>query len=275
MSIGDLRVQSYETDDRDNFVSWMPAAGDEKSHSGKDKGDGNENILRDLTYEGYSPDHIIEIPTTEIQERKMVEYWRNFRSKTVSPDVDKRIDAELHGSAAPSYRFLVKNCSTAVARVLKSGEISCTSYNPFRKHKMIWTPVDVKNLALGYKGATKKLWVDWVDSTQLTHDEKTLLKYYLKRHGRHGSTGAKSRNKVSVNVRVLHLLQPSEKAPYHNAAITRLIRNFGRGGGDLVVVYARGEGKDRGWYERQVNLRMVREWLSRGEYDWLEVDYKG
>lgn len=236
MNIGDIPVRQYNESLIDSFVSWIPS--NQVSHSGKDAGYADKNILNDLHYEGYAPDHIIRIPTTPASEDLMRNHWRDLRNKRVPDELDQRLPAE-RADAAPSYRFKWKNCSRMVQRVLKSGNLSW-SLNPFkwnvlRKH-VIWTPLDVLDLALSYQGAAKIQWFDWAQGQTLTINEKTLLSYFQRRHARHGSSGATPRNSALVNTRLLHALPwTSSNSGYKNTALKDAMEAFGNPAATVAV----------------------------------------
>jgi len=230
LHIGYAPVARYMDDRLTTFVSWIPVKpGGGRSHSGKVLADPNLNILQDLTFEGYAPDHVIQIPTTLNQETKMMEEWRAIRHKRKFPG---QVDP------APSYDLKRKNCATVVQRVLKSAELGWASnplkWNIDRRHRN-WTPLDVRDLALGYSGARKIAWFDWVNMQQLDDLQKTVLYFLQRRHARHGSSGAPARNSAPINVRLLHAFGSTVSSLYKNTHLLMAIEQFGKAGATFTV----------------------------------------
>lgn len=136
----------------DDFVSFWPGSmTDAGSKNAQTFNDGwkfgckfmaksKPTIFADLALEGYAPDHIIRINGLSIS--KMRAEWRSIRGKQNA-----------------SYKFLRKNCSTIVARVLSAA-------TPWYKtpHHILWTPCDIRDFA--FKLGTVMTWSDFIDELQ-------------------------------------------------------------------------------------------------------------
>src|ERR1700722_1471278 len=132
------------------------------------------NFCNDVIAEKYLPDHIIRLPSTPDQVREMQGKWNSIRTKE-----------NAH------YRFLFKNCSTIVARVLRAGGYSA---NLWRDHSMLWTPNKIKEFALGAGGKLMKWSEFWaeLEKAGVTYNDFGNLK--VARDKRFCSTGATCKN---------------------------------------------------------------------------------
>ncbi|VTR93146.1 Uncharacterized protein OS=Acidiphilium multivorum (strain DSM 11245 / JCM 8867 / AIU301) GN=ACMV_24800 PE=4 SV=1 [Gemmata massiliana] len=153
------------------------------------------NFFAALDIEGYVPDHIIRIHG--LDENKMLAKWNEIRSKS-----------KVH------YKLVRKNCATVAARVLKKG----SKKGGMTRHHAIWTPLDVKRLALEM-GGTQMSWDDFVQelhSAKAIDDKgQTAMKKYKRREGGSGSSGAAPRfvngtdtGKVPIYVSMLSTSPP-------------------------------------------------------------------
>lgn len=126
------------------------------------------SIFADIALEGYAPDHVIRV--TGLSVHKMVAKWRTLRGKT-----------NAH------YKFLRKNCSTAVARVLAAA-------TPWYQtsHNLIWTPTDVRDFAL--KLGAPLLWTAFVQELEdygyCLPEQLELLRQAKRRSASRGTCGA-------------------------------------------------------------------------------------
>ena len=180
MSIDDKWPHSLGESQIDWHVSWWGSS-ENVSHSGKMQAEPNDNLLRDLLAEGYAPDHIIRIPTSTNQKMAMKFQWLRMRSGTKRGRGEFRHwllgrgDATplqvqtTHGTftegmsgTGPSYDMNFKNCSVAVQRVLKAGQLEGTFSTGWYAKRPIWTPLEVKRLALSFSGAAKMTWAQIV-----------------------------------------------------------------------------------------------------------------
>ncbi|WP_426954680.1 hypothetical protein [Muricoccus radiodurans] len=125
------------------------------------------NFLKDLEFEGYAPDHVIQIH--DLNTALMQAEWDLIRLKQNG-----------------HYQMVRKNCSTVVARVLKKGA-KIGSY--FKRHNAIWTPLKVKRLAFEMLGEEKG-WAWMLNEARMdgliTATEATMLANLRKRDDRHG-----------------------------------------------------------------------------------------
>lgn len=183
---------SWDLTEDVEYVSWIPSS--DESHRARkredeygathyDAGMMNESFFADLGYEGYAPDHIIHIPSDRFQENRMKA---------------KRLEV-ISKPGGASYRFNVKNCSDIASRILKagfSGRKSILSSFFYRK-KIIWTPLEVKRLALHLPGARTVKWRPFLvrlmagrkfDMTTCDH-----LKAFQRRSNTRGSSNAPAR----------------------------------------------------------------------------------
>lgn len=131
------------------------------------------SLFADVALETYAPDHVIRIKGLNIL--KMGSKWQSIRNKQ---------DA--------NYRFLRKNCSTIVARVLGAA-VPWHS----RPHHLVWTPCDVRDFAFKYGEA-----ITW--DAFLTEMEKQLvaskeqvafLRQVKRRSAARGTSGAEAKFK--------------------------------------------------------------------------------
>ncbi len=146
MNIGDVWLP-FGGDNVDNYVSWWPGGKREtgtKARMEGAKGGGvtakaspKTNFCLDVMAERYLPDHIIRLPSDPGKVTKMQAAWNEIRGKD-----------DAH------YRFLYKNCSTIVARVLRAGGFSASLWSD---HSLVWTPNKVKKFADG-AGGTRLTW---------------------------------------------------------------------------------------------------------------------
>jgi len=224
INIGNTLAWKTTDNCTESFVGWTGAY--DESGNRKKQGKAILNIFHDISMMEYAPDHIIEIPTTFDNESKMRSHWQEILGKKVI--VGK---GEEQIERGPRYDWIWKNCSTIAQRVLKSGKIDWSlnpvQWNLARKH-VIWTPLDVRDLALSYRGAKKIAWFDWVNSQALTGDERTILHHLQRRHERHGSSGAPARRWAEYyNVRLLHTRGYTFTSDYHNTLLLRVIREIG------------------------------------------------
>lgn len=151
MNIGDV-WQRLGEDNTDNYVSWWPGGKRDTSKSAQAgaaitkqgvtaNGVAKHNLCLDIIKEGYLPDHIIRLDVTEGQIRNMQAKWNEIRHKE-----------------GANYRFVVKNCSTIVARVLRAGNLTVGGATGWwRNHSMIWTPNKIKEMADG-AGGNRMTW---------------------------------------------------------------------------------------------------------------------
>lgn len=188
------RLNNLFTDNRDSYVSWWPAQ-EGRSHrdDGTEKyrrGEGHRNIWIDLLEEGYAPDHIIRIPNNPKSVTRMKTKWLKEKAKN---------------DGNSSYSLYNKNCSRMAARILHAGFKGRYKhgYGVKRGLVSIWSPVEVKRMALNIKGARTMLWDDFVEEIWQTVPElnsfrqKASLKAFTKRASNRGSSGADSRFKFS------------------------------------------------------------------------------
>jgi len=162
-----------------NYVSWWPGESKKElfGHSkGRKGGVEAENFMEDIKDEGgYAPDHVIKIDNKSIDTQAMLSKW-----------------AEIRGKENAHYRYLRKNCSTIVARVLRVGTKSGSGWH---RHSTIWTPLKVKRFALDIGG--KELdWISFVEeiSPHVSGPEAACLRMLKRRSSAHGfSGGAKPR----------------------------------------------------------------------------------
>jgi len=266
LNIGSLPVVKFGQDQVRNFVSWMPGAAN-MSHSGKTAGLPHPNILHDLHFERYAPDHIIQFPTDPENESNMRRAWENIRNKrSIS---DKRVHKL---EPAPSYDRYWKNCSTIVQRVLKNGDMKL-ALNPLQwnliRHRPVWTPLDIRDLALSYKGAKKIQWADWVEKQNISLNEKRLLKFLQKRDARHGSSNAASRHYSTLNVRLLHSIGFAKKSEYTNRIILTAAKEIGEG--RIVQFTVREHAGNQPGLEQKISFEQVIEALELKRYGFFRT----
>jgi hypothetical protein len=136
--------------DVNSYVSWWPGM-DGADFGIKDfvkdifkpqEGRRNLTLNLDLNIEGYLPDHIIRMNSSEAKENDMRAAWRAV------------LDKDSH------YKSMRKNCSTIVSRVLHAGGFHARKWA--LNCNFAWTPADVKKLALS-AGGTLMRWDDFVE----------------------------------------------------------------------------------------------------------------
>lgn len=98
------------------------------------KGSRNLTFEDDVDSEGYLPDHIIELPTTDEIENKMKAEWASVYDK----------------KGGSSYMNLRKNCSTVCSRVLHAGGFYAKKWAV--DTNFAWSPGDVRRLACSAGG---------------------------------------------------------------------------------------------------------------------------
>jgi hypothetical protein len=168
--------------DGDNTVDWVSWWPGETSTEVR-RGAAFKQFEADLVKEKYVPDHILRV--RGLNEPRMQQEWQAIRSKQ-----------------GAHYRFNVKNCSTIVARILRSGS-SWTDRNPLRSHSVLWTPLQVKRFAINL-GGVEVNWPDFLQElvaqgaiSQKTHGEWARMK---KRSDRHGNPNTPARFIDGVDV---------------------------------------------------------------------------
>lgn len=210
MSIDDTWPANFD-DIIENYVSWVPCH-DARSLSRHKRGIPAANILEDIYYEGYGPDHVIKMKFEETDTSAMKHHWRFARTKNVmqyTSDVElqsvlaKYKDASDERIAVlrrigrpdsgPSFRRFRKNCSTMVANVL-TATIKSSEAQWFRRYQLIWTPLHVKRFAIALGGLVMS-WADFVQqeaANSLSKKKVAQLLRVRKREFRMGSTQAPS-----------------------------------------------------------------------------------
>jgi len=214
MSINDKEWPSSPDEVIDSYVSWLrfPTT---RSHSGHQRGYPGANILTDILFEGYAPDHILYIRFDEASMNSMLNYWRAARTKNVKEHpgdwdletslskkrlsslstLDKEILKRIgQPNSGPSHRLLFKNCATMVANVLKAS--APPSEKTDHPSHFIWTPLHVKRFALALGGRPIR-WFDFVDkilgkSLKLDEKQKFWISAIRKRKEGMGTSGAVS-----------------------------------------------------------------------------------
>ncbi|MFT8244950.1 hypothetical protein [Roseomonas sp. BN140053] len=197
---------------QNNYVSFWPE-GAGGGLFGTGVGSTTEACIRkDLANEGYAPDHVIKL--SNLNQDAMRAEWKHTKTEF------KR------------YRMLRENCSAAVARVLKAGS---SAGGVYQRHSAIWTPLNVKRLALSM-GGTKISWEQLVrelfQSGTLPAEQVSNLALWAKRDARHGSSTSSAvyRNGVSV--------KPKVPLPWAAPAVTSIFRTAG---GALLDARARAQ----------------------------------
>ena len=208
INITDEWSRSYAKNNTDNYVSWWPHANSSlASGSGHKMAEPKANIFTDLVAEKYAPDHIIRLTSTIQQKENMKKAWTAIRTKEVKTQrIQMRgvggvpvtyADVPV-GGTGPSYRYYKKNCSVIVQKVLKAGGYNWGNSNLFHMKSTIWTPLNIKRLAMSYKGAKTISWEHFVseliNAGSINKAQKVSLDWYLKRALKHGSSGATPRN---------------------------------------------------------------------------------
>jgi hypothetical protein len=147
-----------------SYVSWWPES--EKDNSSSP----NLSVFADLSEENYAPDHILRISV--FNNNAAISKWAEIRNKPKS-----------------TYRFLRKNCSTIVSRVLLAGNTKPLGFGV--SNNLIWTPIRVKRLA-DAMGAERKEWswlIDqFVSAGVLPEGMRAHLSKLAKRDSAHGSS---------------------------------------------------------------------------------------
>ena len=177
-----------------SHVSWLPGEGEDEN--GKDEGEFGPNILWDLLFEEYAPDHVIRIPSppATILQRMQTERDRH---------------EGLKDGRAQHYDFKRKNCSRVLSRVLRSGwNIHGGHLRYGQMVPGLWTPLMVKRLALDLKGgpslsepAYPMAWNDFVSELVAMRAVKpstaALLCLFQRRADNRGSSEAAPRFRFS------------------------------------------------------------------------------
>lgn len=180
MDPNDLRGKARKMDARGASLVDMTTA---------TKGTVNISFWHDLVAEGYAPDHIIRIPDGNVHAMRQL--WTELRARKEGKNHD------------PHYKAADKNCSRMASRILRAGwntkflgmDLNIRFGNWIRG---VWTPLQVKRLALSIRGAEQKKWswfVDWVSSSNAlppTLSQSALRGWYMRASNR-GSSGARPR----------------------------------------------------------------------------------
>ena len=123
----------------DNYVSWWPQG--EAGPLDTRPAATNPHLVNDINAERYLPDHFIQLPDRAVDVLEMRATWNAIRAP------------------GGQYRMVRNNCSTIVARVMRSGGytagglLSAMWYD----HSCVWTPNKVRKFALR-AGGTTMLW---------------------------------------------------------------------------------------------------------------------
>ena len=128
----------------ETYVSWWPSDdADDGKAKGSDKGGlkglsgpGERNMYfgKDIRLEGYLPDHVICLESDTDREARMVAAYK-----------------EIYQKRGASYKYLRKNCSTIVSRVLHAGGYYAKKWA--MNCNFVWTPADIRKLAIGAGGS--------------------------------------------------------------------------------------------------------------------------
>jgi hypothetical protein len=130
------------------------------------------SIFADVALEGYAPDHVVRV--TGLNVGKMKAKWKSIRLKQ-----------DAH------YKFLRKNCSTIVARVLSAA-------TPWYKtpQQTVWTPTDIRDFAR--KLGTTMLWSDFIDELEgagyCMAEQLAVLRGVKRRSASRGTSGGLAKN---------------------------------------------------------------------------------
>jgi hypothetical protein len=141
------------------------------------------------------------IPATPANRQAMARKWAEIRAKNyVEFEFTTNVMGETKTAmvqapdSGASYRFYRKNCSVIVQRVLKAGGLKRSWTDFFHQKSTIWTPLNVKRLAMTYAGARTVTWgaflTDLRDRARLTDEAYALLVGFERRTLDHGSSGA-------------------------------------------------------------------------------------
>ncbi len=163
MNITDTWV-TYGTNNDIDYVSWWP----DESNGGM----ASDSFLDDIKdEEGYAPDHVIRIARNALDLPVMLAAWQSIRTKN-----------------GANYKFYKKNCSTIVARVIRAGT---KKGSLAKRHSALWTPLQVKRLALAV-GGEELNWLDFVDELTGSVKDTSIaqLRFLKRRSSRHGFDGA-------------------------------------------------------------------------------------
>jgi hypothetical protein len=181
MNIGGIFDKGAVSVAMNSYVSWWPSDGASfgvkdlmKSVFTSQKGDHNPTIIDDIGSEGYLPDHVIFMNSSDDSEANMKAEWRTVFNKP--------------GGA--SYKNLRKNCSTIVSRVLHAGGFHAKKWAV--DCNFVWTPADVRKLAEG-AGGGRMTWAQFLDVLQSNGIAEGDLPEDEARSGIYCSTGAPCR----------------------------------------------------------------------------------
>jgi hypothetical protein len=156
-----------------NYVSWWPNDGDSEDPKAKlgklgefgnafgpNRAGGRQfSIVSDVREEGYLPDHVIRLDTSEDQEKKMRAAWKEIYNK----------------KGGASFKYFRKNCSTIASRVLHAGGLYSKKWAA--NLHFVWTPADIRKLALGAGGELMS-WTDFLAVLAKDYVEPTAFKKY-------------------------------------------------------------------------------------------------
>jgi hypothetical protein len=141
----------------------------------RDQGRVVRSIADDIKCEGYLPDWVIKLDSSQAQEQNMEAEWSGIRTKPNK-----------------TYGAFKKNCSTIVSRVLHAAGYNAKKWAV--DCNWVWAPGDIRRLALAV-GGTPMNWVDVVPL--LTASGITPAKYGNKdstRDTAYGQIGVKSKH---------------------------------------------------------------------------------
>ncbi len=169
-----------------SYVSWWPQSsakfsifgiiGSALTPKAASRAGRSEQFLRqDIEDEKYLPDHVLELKTSEGQEREMLAEWKVI-SNTFSENEVK-------------YHALRQNCSTIVSRVLHAGGFHGFKWSV--DTKWAWTPADVRKMLRG-QGRYMK-WTEFLEVLEKSGIEESDLPTKQARSGRLCTTGAECR----------------------------------------------------------------------------------
>lgn len=143
----------------DNYVSWWP--GSSKTFGPVamigtallprglfKKGISEDNFFYDIVSEGYLPDHVVYLDTSDSMNLAMRAEWQSTRNGWFGKG----------GILKYAYNPLKRNCSTIVSRVLAAG--GCKTKKWAFNNNYVWTPADVLRLALNSKVGNPQL-ISW------------------------------------------------------------------------------------------------------------------
>ena len=204
MDMNDLRGKSLKRDNKAASKVGMTTAV---------VGTANDNFWRDLTFEGYAPDHIIRI--TDGNAHAMRQLWKELR---------QRKEGKTHD---PHYKAADKNCSRMASRVLRAGwntkilgmDLNIRFGNWVRG---IWTPLQVKRLAMSIKGAKTLTWTEFADEISSKNAlPPTLSLTHFKKWYRRASNRGSSEATPRFDFRKGH--QHAQKSEYERINDEELI----------------------------------------------------